>query len=149
MTSFLFSSDPRRHSLGLTIVRVITGIIFMAHGAQKLFTFGIAGVTAGFTQMGVPLPGITAPLVAGLEFFGGLALVVGLLTRLAALGLAINMLGAIFLVHLAAGFFMPQGYEFALLLFATSVALVIAGPGRYAIDDMIARRQAVRVTTGR
>ena len=149
MTSFLFSSDPRRHSLGLTIVRVITGIIFMAHGAQKLFTFGIAGVTAGFTQMGVPLPGITAPLVAGLEFFGGLALVVGLLTRLAALGLAINMLGAIFLVHLAAGFFMPQGYEFALLLFVTSVALVIAGPGRYAIDDMIARRQAVRVTTGR
>ena len=149
MTSFLFSTDPRRQSLGLTIVRVITGIIFMAHGGQKLFSFGIAGVTAGFTQMGVPLPGITAPLVAILEFFGGLALVIGLLTRLAALGLAINMLGAIFLVHLAAGFFLPQGYEFALLLFMTSLALVIGGPGRYAIDDMIARRRSVRVTTGR
>ena len=149
MTSFLFSSDPRRHGLGLTLVRVITGIIFMAHGGQKLFSFGIAGVTAGFTQMGVPFPGITAPLVAIVEFFGGLALVIGLLTRLAALGLAIDMLGAIFLVHIAAGFFMPQGYEFALLLFTTCLALVIAGPGRYAIDDTIARRRAVRVTTGR
>ncbi len=149
MTSFLFSTDPRRQGLALTIVRVVTGIIFMAHGGQKLFSFGIAGVTAGFTQMGIPLPGITAPLVAIVEFFGGLALVIGLLTRLAALGLAINMLGAIFLVHLAAGFFMPNGYEFTLLLFATSLALVVGGPGRYAIDDTIARRRAERVTKGR
>src|SRR5687768_15526045 len=149
MTSFLFSADPRRHSLGLTVVRVITGIIFMAHGGQKLFSFGLAGVTAGFTQMGVPLPGITAPLVAILEFFGGLALVIGLLTRLAALGLAIDMLGAIVLVHLAAGFFMPAGYEFALSLFGASLALAVAGPGILSVDEAIARRQAMRRTAGR
>ena len=149
MTSFLFSTDPRRQSLGVTIARIATGIIFMVHGGQKLFVYGFAGVTGAFTQMGIPMPGITGPLVALLEFFGGLALVIGLLTRLAAFGLAINMLGAILLVHIAAGFFMPNGYEFALLLFAVSLALVIAGPGRFAVDDVIARRRAVRITTGR
>ena len=149
MTSLLFSTNPRRQATGLAIVRVITGIIFMAHGGQKLFQYGLAGVTQSFTQMGVPLPGITAPLVSILEFFGGFALVIGLLTRLAALGLAINMLGAIILVHLAAGFFLPAGYEFALVLFAASVALVIAGPGSLSVDEAIARRQAMRTTAGR
>ena len=149
MTSFLFSTDPRRQSLALAIVRIATGIVFMMHGGQKLFVYGFAGVTGAFTQMGIPLPGITGPLVALLEFFGGLALVIGLLTRLAALGFVIDMLGAILFVHLAGGFFLPNGYEFALLLLLTSLGLVIGGPGRFSVDDGIARRRAVRVTTGR
>jgi putative oxidoreductase len=143
MTSLLFSTDPRRQSIGLAIVRIITGVVFMAHGGQKLFVYGFAGVTGAFTQMGVPLPGITGPLVAIVEFFGGLALVIGLLTRLAALGLAIDMLGAILLVHLAGGFFLPNGYEFALLLFAAATGLVIGGPGAFAVDGAVARRRFV------
>ena len=149
MTSLLFSTDTRRQAPGLAIVRIITGIVFVAHGGQKLFQYGLAGVTGTFTQMGIPLPGITAPLVSILEFAGGFALVIGLLTRLVALGLVIDMLGAILLVHLAGGFFLPAGYEFALTLLCASLALVIGGPGRFSVDETIARRQAMRTTAGR
>jgi len=149
MTSLLFSTDSRRQGTGLAILRIVTGIVFTVHGGQKLFVYGFAGVTGAFTQMGIPLPGIAGPLVAIVEFLGGLALVIGLLTRLAALGLAIDMLGAILLVHLANGFFMPTGYEFALTLLAAMTALVVGGPGRFSADEAIARRRAVRITTGK
>ena len=136
-------SDPRTLDAGLAIVRIITGIIFIAHGAQKLFVMGIGGVAGFFTQIGAPMPGISAPLVSALEFFGGIALVVGLLTRLAALGLAFDMLGAILLVHLKAGFFTPDGVEFVLLLLVNALALVVAGPGAWSIDGAIGRRRFV------
>lgn len=145
------STTPRQLSVGIAIVRVVTGVIMLAHGAQKLFQFGIAGVTQGFAGMGVPLPNIVAPLVAVLEFAGGIALILGVLTRLVSLGLAIDMLGALFIVHLANGFFLPNGYEFVLILLATTVALVIAGAGAFSIDQAIANRRRHRVpaeTTG-
>jgi putative oxidoreductase len=136
-------ATPRQLALGIALVRIITGILFIAHGYQKLFVFGIAGATAGFTQMGVPAPTITAPAVTILELLGGIALVLGLLTRIAALGLVIDMLGAIFLVHLKNGFFLPNGVEFALTLLVTSLALVIAGAGAFSIDEAIASRRFV------
>ena len=139
-TSPIFVAQPRHQALGLAVLRIITGITFAAHGYQKLFVFGIAGVQGAFTQMGAPMPTVTGPLVACLEFFGGLALVIGLLTRFAALGLAVDMLGALVLVHFANGFFLPTGYEFTLTLFAACVALVFAGSGSFAADDLIARR---------
>jgi putative oxidoreductase len=124
---------------GLAVLRLVTGGVFMAHGAQKLFIFGVDGVSAGFAQMGVPLSGIVGPLVATGELLGGLALVLGLLTRAAGAGLAFIMIGAIFTVHLAAGFFLPNGYEFVLTLFAAAAALALTGPGRYSVDRLIAR----------
>lgn len=127
---------------GLAILRITTGTVFLAHGAQKLFQYGLAGVSSSFTQAGVPLPAITAPLVSGLEFFGGIALIAGLLTRLVGLGLTIDMLGAIFLVHLAGGFFMPKGVEFALILGAAAATLALTGAGAYSIDAVLARRRA-------
>lgn len=136
----LFASTPRHQAIGVAILRVITGIVFAAHGYQKLFVYGMAGVQGAFTKMGAPMPTITGPLVALLEFFGGLALIIGLFTRLAALGLAIDMLGAILIVHLAGGFFLPAGYEFALLLMAASLTVAVAGPGAFAVDGSIAGR---------
>ena len=138
-SSQLLSATSRHQGFGIAILRIITGIVFTAHGYQKLFMFGIAGVQGAFTQMGAPMPTITGPLVACLEFFGGIALIVGLLTRLVALGFVVDMLGAMLLVHLANGFLLPKGYEFVLLLFAASLALVFGGPGTLSIDSVIAK----------
>lgn len=124
---------------GLALLRVIVGVVFMAHGGQKLFVFGLDGVAAGFGQMGIPFAGVVGPLVAAGELLGGLALIAGAFTRLAALGLSIIMLGAIVTAHLPAGFFLPNGYEFALTLFAASAALALTGAGRYSVDRVIAR----------
>lgn len=133
MTSIPVVARPRI-ALGLTILRIIVGIVFIAHGSQKLFVFGIHGVVGAFGQMGVPLPSISAPLIAILEFVGGIGLLFGFLTRIFAALLACDMLGAILLVHLRNGFFLPNGFEFALLLLGACIALAVAGPGDYAID---------------
>lgn len=140
--SLLGPASARQLSLGIALVRIITGCVFLAHGYQKFFVFGIAGATGAFGQMGVPAPTIIAPLVAVVELVGGIALILGLLTRLAALGLAIDMLGAIFIVHLKNGFFLPNGVEFALTLCVSCLGLVIAGAGALSIDEAIASRRA-------
>jgi putative oxidoreductase len=114
---------------------------------MKLFTFGFAGVTGMFGHMGAPFPGVTGPVIAVLEFFGGIALVIGLLTRLFALGLAFDMMGAIVLVKLKGGFFIPAGYEFELTLLASSVTLALSGAGQFSVDALLARRDRTPVVT--
>jgi putative oxidoreductase len=136
----LLTATPAQQQLAIAIVRIFTGIAFLMHGWQKVFQFGFPGVTGAFTKMGVPMPGVMGPFIALLELLGGVALIIGLLTRLAALGLMFDMLGAIVLVHLAGGYFLPAGYEYALLLFASCLALVVGGPGSLSVDAALASR---------
>lgn len=122
--------------VALLIARIIVGVIFMAHGAQKLFgAFGGPGLSAVVGMMG-PL----GYLVSIGEFFGGLGLVVGFLSRFSAASIIVIMLGAIAMVHGKVGFFMNwmgnqggEGFEYHLLAIAILLVILIAGPGRYAI----------------
>jgi len=129
-----------RHDIALAALRVAIGGIFAAHGAQKLFVYGIDGVSGAFGGMGIPMPGITGPLTGVVELAAGIALVVGLLTRLAGFGLAVIMLGAISFVHVKAGFWAPNGVEFPLALLAGAATLALSGAGRYSLDAVRASR---------
>jgi len=145
----LFSNASNRQiNIGLTILRLVVGAIFIAHGGQKLFVFGFDGVAGAFGQMGVPMAGIVGPFVALVEFFGGLALITGLLTRLASLGLASTMVVAILLVHAANGFFNPGGIEFPLSLLGSTLLLALTGAGAWSLDAVIGgRKQAAQAET--
>ena len=137
----------RSADVGLFILRVVVGMVFFAHGWQKFFMLGIDGVIAGFGQMGVPMPHIVAPAIAVLELAGGLALILGLWTRIFGALLAIEMVAAILLVHVTAGFFLPAGMEFALTLFAASLCLAISGAGAISVDGVLWRDDYSPVTT--
>lgn len=143
----MFSTTAKHIDAALTVLRLGLGSIFIAHGAQKIFVYGFAGVAGGFAQMGVPAAEVMGPFVALVEFLGGIAIILGLLTRLAALGLAATMVVAILLVHLKSGFFAPNGIEFPLSLLVISLALVSAGAGRYSLDALIARRRGETAAT--
>jgi len=126
------------------ILRLTLGIVFFPHGAQKMLGwfggYGFSGTMAGMTKMG--LPAVIVFLVILIEFFGSLALILGFLSRLAAIGIGIVMLGAIFTVHLHNGFFMNwsqqagkgEGFEYHLLVLGIVLALLVTGSGHWSID---------------
>lgn len=117
----------------LLVVRIVVGVIFMAHGAQKLFgAFGGPGLSAVVEMMG-PL----GYLVAIGEFFGGLGLILGFLSRFSAASLILIMLGAIVMVHGKNGFFAPEGFEYNLGLIGLLAPILIAGPGRFAVGRFL------------
>lgn len=126
-------------SWGPVALRIPVGLIFAAHGAQKLFGwfggYGLEGTGQWMGSIGLA-PGYLMALLAGsAEFFGGLALVLGLLVRPAAAALAFAMLVAIFAVHIDKGLFVANnGYEFGLALVAVAVSLVVTGAGRASLD---------------
>jgi putative oxidoreductase len=115
-------------------LRLVLGLVFVAHGAQKLFGFGLAG-TAGFLgSLGVPLPTVAAAGLITVELLGGVALILGAWTRTVAALLAADMLVAILTVHLRGGFFVPDGVEFVLTLFGACLTLAGLGAGPCSVD---------------
>ncbi|WP_052056583.1 DoxX family protein [Colwellia psychrerythraea] len=131
--------------LSTLALRIPVAIIFIAHGAQKLFGsfggYGLDGTSQWMTSIGLE-PGYLMALMAGsAEFFGGIALLIGLLVRPVALMLSITMLVAIFSVHSVNGLFMANnGYEFALALFAISISLIFSGADKLSLDNVITQR---------
>jgi putative oxidoreductase len=136
------------NSPAIMILRVVLGIVFFAHGAQKMLGwfggYGFTGTMNAFTQ-GMHIPAPFAFLAIAAEFFGGLGLIFGLFTRVAAFGIAVNMLVAIVMVHRQFGFFANwagtqkgEGYEFHLLALAMCTFLMIKGAGAVSLDRIVA-----------
>src|SRR5437660_1084229 len=136
--------ETDRTGTGLAVLRVVVGIVFLMHGGQKLFIYGFHNVGGFMQQLGIPLPQVAGVVVTLVEFLGGLALLLGLFTRWAAVLNACDMLVAVTVVHLRGGFFLPKGFEYALTMLAASVTLALAGPGAAALDTLLGRRRAGR-----
>lgn len=141
------SITKTEESLSALPLRLIAGLIFTAHGAQKLFAwfggYGLEGTGQWMESIGLA-PGYLMALMAGsAEFFGGLLLIVGFLTRPTSFVLAVTMIVAIFTVHIDNGLFMSNnGYEFGLALFAISISLMFSGAGKLSLDNAVAQRLA-------
>jgi len=155
----LVNTDP--NNFALTVLRLVLGVVFFAHGAQKMLGwfggYGFSGTMGFFThQMGIPAP--LAFLAIAAEFFGGLGLILGFLTRVAAFGIAIEMLVAILMVHHRFGLFMNwagdqkgEGFEYHLLVLAISFAIMLLGAGAFSVDGWLSagHRGELRAATGR
>ncbi len=142
----LIRTEPE---LSILLLRLALGIVFFAHGAQKMLGWfgggGFSGTMDAMTGMGMPAV-IVFLIIIG-EFFGALGLLAGFLSRVAAGGIGIIMLGAIFMVHAQNGFFMNwygnqqgEGFEYHLLAIGICMALLIKGSGALSIDRMLAER---------
>lgn len=151
----MFKFCPVGAEYAALVNRVVLGIIFIAHGGQSVGGFfgghGLEATIQGFQGMG--LPAIVAILVAFGEFLGGIALVLGLLTRIAAVGIAIIMLGAVFTVHWEHGFFLNwfmvpdkgHGFEYNLALMGMAVAAFFSGAGKLSIDCLLGKFQDTKL----
>ena len=140
-------NQPTLTTSARTILRIVTGFLFAAHGWQKFNEFTIAGTQAPFAQMGVPAANLVAPVVATLELVGGVALILGVLTRVFAALLAVDMLGALFLVHASAGIFAATGgYELVLILAAAALAVALVGAGKVSVDKALFGRSGSRLS---
>jgi putative oxidoreductase len=129
----------------LLLARVALGVVFFAHGWQKLFTNGVDGTSAFFGQVGVPMPTLSAWFAAVVELLGGAALIVGIAVPVAALLLVVDMLGAFLFVHAGNGLFIEKnGYELVLGLGAASLVLAALGAGRFSLDHAVLGRGRAR-----
>lgn len=139
----LFSTTPtqRQLGLGLLVLRVALGAVFIVHGGQKLFQMGPSGTAGMLTQMGIPAAGLIGPILAFVEPLAGVGVLLGLLARLSGLAIACDMLGAILTFHIRHGFFVPMGVEFVMMNCAAGIALAALGAGPFSIDHAIAQRR--------
>ena len=133
---------PALADVALLLGRVLLGVLFFAHGWQKLFTNGIKGTAAFFDQAGVPLPTVSAWVAALVELVGGALLVLGLVVPVAAVLLLVDMLGAYAFVHSGKGLFIDEGgFELVGALGAGCLLLLALGAGRYSLDHQVFGRR--------
>lgn len=121
---------------GMLPLRIVVGLVFMMHGAQKLFVFGLGGTADIMGKLGLPLPVVCAAIVIVVELLGGLAIILGVFTRLAGALLAFEMLIAILVARLSGGFFAPYGYEFELTLLGACLTFALNGPGQMSLEEL-------------
>lgn len=128
-------------TVGLLPLRFGLGVVFIMHGGMKLFAMGLAGTTAMLGHVGIPLAVVAAPALIALELLGGVAILLGLLTRWVALLLACDMAVVILTVRLGGGFFIPHGFEFEFTLLCGLLTLAAVGPGGLSLDAVLRRRR--------
>jgi putative oxidoreductase len=152
----VFETDD---SITTAVLRLVLGVVFFAHGAQKMLGwfggYGFSG-TMGFFTGPMHIPALFAFLAIAAEFFGGIGLILGFLTRIAAFGIAVNMLVAVAMVHFPVGFFMNwggtqkgEGFEYHLLVLAMAVFLMVQGAGALSIDRALDKHYASGATDPR
>jgi putative oxidoreductase len=157
MTLFLWLVSTTNDST-LTVLRLVLGVVFLAHGAQKMLGwFGGYGFSAtmGFFTQQMGIPAALAFLAIAAEFFGGLGLVVGFLGRVAAFGFLSNMVVAVLMVHLPYGFFMNwagnqkgEGFEYHLLAIALGLAILVKGSGAFSVERLLTGPRSSEAATG-
>ena len=127
--------------LGLFLIRLMLGVVFVYHGGQKLFGiwggYGIEGTAGFFEQIGIPFPTVSVVMAGGAEFFGGLALIAGVASRIAGLLLAVTMLVAAFSAHGGAFGAQNDGMEYPLTLAVCAAALALTGSGALALRPSV------------
>jgi putative oxidoreductase len=134
--------------LAVLLGRIAVGLVFFAHGWQKLFTNGIDGTSAFFDSVGVPAASAAAWFAGLVELVGGAALIVGFAVPAAGLVLLVDMMGAFLFVHAGAGLFVEQGgYELVLVLGAASLLLAAVGAGRFSVDHLLTGRRTAQPVT--
>lgn len=128
--------------VALLVARIVLGVVLVAHGAQKFFTNGIDGTATGFEGMGIPLPTVSAAVVATVELVGGALLLLGLGTAVVSLLVVLIMVVAALLVHVGNGIFVIDGgWELVGVIAAAALALAAVGPGRFSVDHAIGARR--------
>jgi len=150
----LLQTDPRNYAL--TVLRVVLGFVFFAHGAQKALGwfggYGFSGTMGFFTHdLGIPAPFAFLAICA--EFLGGIGLIVGFLSRVAAFGIACNMVTAIYLIHIKFGLFMNwngdqkgEGFEYHFLALGMTLAIMLSGAGALSIDAALSGGQSKKLS---
>jgi putative oxidoreductase len=146
-------ATAHRHSslrdLGLLLARVVLGVVFAAHGWQKLNEWGLSATAQNFAGMGAPLPDISSVVVTFAELIGGILLILGAFTPWIGIILAIDMLVAAILVHIPNGLFIDGGgWENVGGLGAGALALAATGAGRFSIDHLTVGRRSERKASG-
>lgn len=127
---------------GMLPLRIVVGLVFLMHGGQKLFVFGLGGTADIMGKLGLPLALPCAIIVIAVELLGGLAILLGVFARSAGALLAFEMVVAIIVARWHGGFFAPYGYEFEMTLLGASLTFAFNGPGRMSLEEMWQRSPA-------
>jgi putative oxidoreductase len=140
MTSLDQTSNSRGYAYGLLVLRVVAGVIFIAHGYLKAFKMGMGGTIGFMTHLGIPVTPVAAYFSVLAELVGGSALILGVFTLPFGIALAIDMLGAIWFAKRGGGLFAPKGFELELLLLASALCVALTGPGPISLRRAFSRR---------